>query len=67
MTRVRTRKSPFTVGSIAILALLSSLLVAVTPGVAQAELTDLPDETWGVVGVNDDDTTRSEERRVGKE
>ncbi len=44
-------------GSVATLTLLSSLLVAVTPGVAGADLTVLPDETWGVVGVDDSETT----------
>ncbi len=57
MIRPGARKPPFTAASITMLALLSSLLVAIHPGVARAEMTALPDRTWGVVGVHDSQTT----------
>lgn len=39
------------------LAMLSTLLFAIGPGVASAELIALPDETWGVVGLGESQTT----------
>jgi hypothetical protein len=57
MNRSGVWRPPVTAGHVAALALVSSLLVAVSPGVARAELTALPDQTWGVVGVNDSKTT----------